>query len=93
VNPQDSGIDNIIVAMMENRSFDHMLGWLKGAAGLPSGLQYMDGSGVAHNVYPLDGDYTGCGHSLPDNSYGTPNETAYDKGKMDGFLRVPGNDI
>src|SRR5215469_8798771 len=26
--PEGSGIEHIIVVMMENRSFDHMLGWL-----------------------------------------------------------------
>ena len=33
--PADSGIDHIIVVMMENRSFDHFLGWptIWGAAG------------------------------------------------------------
>src|ERR1051325_10761196 len=27
-SPQSSGIDHIVVVMMENRSFDHMLGWV-----------------------------------------------------------------
>jgi phospholipase C len=93
VNPQDSGIDHIVVVSMENRSFDHFLGWLKGAEGIPAKLQYVDTSGTPHPVYSLESDYTGCGHNAPDNSYGTPNVTAYDSGKMDGFLRVPGNDI
>ncbi|MBO0843021.1 MAG: phospholipase, partial [Nocardioides sp.] len=30
-DPADSGIDHIVVLMMENRSFDHYLGWLPGA--------------------------------------------------------------
>ena len=93
VKPQDSGIEHIIVVLMENRSFDHLLGWLKGADGIPSNLRYDDISGVPHPVYSLGSDYTGCGHKVPDNSYGTPNVTAYNNGKMDGFLRVPGNDI
>lgn len=93
VSPQNSGIDHIIVLVMENRSFDHFLGWLKGADGIPPGLKYPDTSGIQHSVYSLDGDYTGCGHNVPDNSYGAPNLTAYDNGKMDGFLRVSGNDI
>ncbi len=93
ISPQESGIDHIIVLTMENRSFDHLLGWLPGAAGIPSGLSFTDSGGAAHAPYALSGDYTGCGHSVPDNSYGVPNQTAYDNGKMDGFLRVPGNDI
>ena len=31
--PAQSGIEHIIVVTMENRSFDHYLGWLKGADG------------------------------------------------------------
>ena len=27
-NPTSSGIEHIVVVMMENRSFDHLLGWL-----------------------------------------------------------------
>ncbi|WP_458691062.1 alkaline phosphatase family protein [Nocardia tengchongensis] len=36
--PADCGIDHIIVLMMENRSFDHYLGWLPGADGKQGGL-------------------------------------------------------
>jgi phospholipase C len=93
VSPSESGIEHVIVVMMENRSFDHFLGWLPRADGIPAGLSYSDKSGASHPVYSLGTDYTGCGHSVPNNSYGTPNLTAYDNGRMDGFLRVPGNDI
>lgn len=78
---------------MENRSFDHFLGWLPGAAGIPPGLSFSDSAGAVHPVHSLSGDYTGCGHPVPNNDYGSANTTAYDAGKMDGFLRVPGNDI
>ena len=36
--PAASGIDHIVVVMMENRSFDHFLGWLPGADGKQAGL-------------------------------------------------------
>jgi phospholipase C len=93
VSPSNSGIEHVIVVVMENRSFDHFLGWLPRADGIPAGLSYADTSGASHVVYPLGKDYTGCGHNVPNNSYGTPNLVAYDNGRMDGFLRVPGNDI
>jgi len=32
-----STIDHIVVVMMENRSFDHLLGWLPNANGMQSG--------------------------------------------------------
>ncbi len=31
--PAFSGIEHVVVLMMENRSFDHFLGWLPGADG------------------------------------------------------------
>ena len=31
--PQNAPFDTVVVLMMENRSFDHMLGWLPGANG------------------------------------------------------------
>jgi len=33
-DPQASGIEHIVVVMMENRSFDHFLGWLPNAEGM-----------------------------------------------------------
>ena len=37
--PANSGIEHIVVVMMENRSFDHLLGWLPGANGQPGGAR------------------------------------------------------
>jgi phospholipase C len=36
--PAQSNIDHVVVVMMENRSFDHYLGWLPGANGRQGGL-------------------------------------------------------
>ena len=94
--PNASAIDHIIVVTMENRSFDHFFGWLPNADGWLTkdpNLTFTDNSGHTYPPQNLGTDYTGCGHPVPNNSYGTPNLTAYDNGKMDGFLRVPGNDI
>jgi phospholipase C len=90
--PQESGIDHIVVVTMENRSFDHLLGWLPGANGKQAGLSYVDKSGVANTTHWLAPDYTGCGHPDPDHSYG-PDRVAYDNGAMDGFLRAGNNDV
>ena len=40
-----SPIDTFVVLMMENRSFDHYLGWLPGADGRQAGLTYADKTG------------------------------------------------
>src|SRR5689334_10428944 len=35
--PTESGIEHIIILMMENRSFDHFFGWIPGTDGQQSG--------------------------------------------------------
>ncbi len=77
---------------MENRSFDHFLGWLPGADGRQADLSYKDSAGASHSTYNLAPDFEGCGHNDPDHSY-TGSRTAYDNGAMDGFLRAGKNDI
>jgi phospholipase C len=90
--PDRSGIDHIVVLVMENRSFDHLLGWLPGADGKQAGLTYTDRQGVAHGTHPLAPDFQGCGYSDPDHGY-FASRVAYDNGKCDGFLRAGKNDV
>ncbi len=89
--PNKSGIEHIVVVMMENRSFDHLLGWLPGATGRQAGLSYLDSAGVAHPTYPLAPDYQGCGRSDPDHSY-EGGRVEYNGGACDGWLRAGAND-
>ena len=77
---------------MENRSFDHFLGWLPNAAGQQAGLTFTDKTGASHPTHSLSGDFTGCPRSDPDHSY-DGSRVAYDNGKMDGFLRAGLNDL
>src|SRR6202453_4977703 len=88
--PEASGIEHIVVVMMENRSFDHLLGWLPGANGTQAGLSYVDNSGEAHPTYRLT-SFVGCSHPDPDHSY-AGGRSEYDDGKMDGWLRTSTND-
>ena len=44
-SPRNLPIDTFVVLMMENRSFDHYLGWLPGADGRQAGLQFTDTHG------------------------------------------------
>jgi phospholipase C len=89
-DPADSGIEHIVVVMMENRSFDHILGWLPGANGQQAGLAYLDNKGEAHPTYRLT-TFVGCSHPDPDHSY-AGGRSEYDDGKMDGWLRTTTND-
>jgi phospholipase C len=90
--PARSKIDHIVVVMMENRSFDHFLGWLPKADGRQEGLTYLDAAGVAHSTYPLAPDFQGCGHPDPDHSY-NGGRVQFNNGACDGFLRSGRNDV
>jgi phospholipase C len=90
--PRNLPIDTFVVLMMENRSFDHYLGWLPGADGMQSGLTFKDGTGRAFDTHRLNGDFQGCAHPDPDHSWGG-GRAQFNNGKMDGFLRSGDNDI
>jgi len=85
--PGDAPFDTVVVLMMENRSFDHVLGWLPGANGRQAGLSYADTHGVVHATYPLAPEWQGCTLSDPDHSWqGTATQHA--NGRCDGFLKT-----
>jgi len=88
--PDASGIEHIVVVMMENRSFDHLLGWLPGGNGTQAGLTYVDKRGEAHPTFRLN-TFVGCSHPDPDHSY-AGGRSEYDDGKMDGWLQTSSND-
>jgi phospholipase C len=88
--PDLSGIDHIVVVMMENRSFDHMLGWLPGANGRQAVLRYPDASGKLQPTYRLT-SFTGCPHPDPDHTY-DGGRSEMNGGKMNGWLRTTTND-
>lgn len=88
--PGSSGIDHIIVVMMENRSFDHFLGWMPGADGQQAGLTFVDRYGIPHTTHHLT-DFQGCGHPDPDHSY-EGGRIQFNNGKNDGWLRAGEND-
>jgi phospholipase C len=88
--PARSGIDHVVVVMMENRSFDHFLGWLPGADGKQAGLTYTDTKGVAHPTFALAPDFQGCSYHDPDHSYEGA-RVEWSNGACDGWLRA--NDL
>jgi phospholipase C len=90
--PASSGLEHLVVVTMENRSFDHLLGWLPNAAGIQAVSNFTDKSGASHPIHSLSGDFTGCPQSDPDHSY-DGSRVAYDGGMMDGFLRAGSNDL
>ena len=89
--PTASGIEHVVLVMMENRSFDHFLGWLPHANGRQAGLSYPDPTGALHATHPLAPDFQGCAHPDPDHSY-EGGHTQYDNGACDGWLLDTMND-
>ena len=77
---------------MENRSFDHFIGWLPGADGKQAGLSYVDSTGASHSTFPLAPDFQGCSYNDPDHSY-DGSRVAWNNGACDGWLRAGKNDV
>lgn len=91
LSPEKSGIEHIVIVTMENRSFDHFLGWLPGADGEQVGLTYEDLQGNSHSTYPLAPNFTGCPQAV-DNSYqGGRVELA--AGAMNGWLKLSSSSL
>ena len=90
-SPKSSGLDHIVVLCMENRSFDHFLGWVPGANGRQAGLTYVDDKGTSHATRHLE-EWQGCGFNDPDHSY-EGGRVQLAKGKCDGFRRGDNDDF
>lgn len=87
-DPLHSGIQHVVVVTMENRSFDHFLGWLPGTQNFS--YPVLNDTNTMVNTYHLT-NYQGCGHPNPDHSY-QGGRVEYDNGNMDGWLLDPNND-
>ncbi len=94
--PKDSGIKHIVVLMMENRSFDHFLGWLPSVDGFSTvdgkqaGLTYLDRYRVPHQTHHLE-MMASCGFQDPDHSY-EGGRIELNGGACNGWLRAGTND-
>jgi phospholipase C len=90
-NPTTSGIDHIVFLCMENRSFDHFLGWVPHADGKQAGLRYLDDAGQPHTTHRL-GEWQGCGFNDPDHGY-DGGRVQLNGGRCDGFRRGTNDDF
>jgi phospholipase C len=92
-DPGDSGIDHIVQVMMENRSYDHMLGWVPKSDGIQAGLKFRNVEGDEVETFHLAADpeygYQGCGWADPAHGYGD-GRAHMNGGAMDGWLLTPG---
>lgn len=90
-SPDRSGIEHVVVVTMENRSFDHFLGWLAGANGQQSGLSYNDSAGGSHSTYHLT-DYQGCSFLDPGHTY-SDGRVQFNGGAANGWLLNGSNSL
>jgi phospholipase C len=90
-NPRNAPIDHFVVIMMENRSFDHYLGWLPNADARNAGLSYEDKQGREQSTRNFAPDFQGCAHPDPDHGWDDC-RIHINGGKMDGFLKSKDND-
>lgn len=87
--PEESGIDHIVQVMMENRSYDHFLGWVPGSDGRQAGLRYPNVNGDMVETFRLSQDpaygFQGCGWADPNHGY-DGGRVHLNNGRMDGWL-------
>ena len=84
-DPDKAPFDHVVIVMMENRSFDSLLGWLPGADGKQAGLTYARKNGDEFDTWRLAPDFTGCSMQDPFHFSAAVAEQ-FDDGKIDGFL-------
>src|SRR3954462_3571946 len=89
--PRNMPVDTFVVLMMENRSFDHYLGWLPKADGRQAGLTYTDLQGRRRQTLRLGPHFQGGAHPDPDHSW-EGGRIQLNNGAGDGFLRSGEND-
>lgn len=95
-DPATSGIDHIVLVTMENRSFDHLLGWVPNAESAQQGRTFTDAFGAARTSFALTADpaygFQGCAFADPNHSYDA-GRIHLANGAMNGFLRTAGTSL
>ena len=86
-DPSKAPFDTVVVLMMENRSFDHLLGWLPGVNGKQAGLSFPGLKGGTVSTAPLGSNTQGCGDKDPDHTW-QGMVTHFNNGKLDGWLKT-----
>src|SRR4051812_25168065 len=87
IDPSKAPFDTVVVLMMENRSFDHLLGWMPGVNGKQEGLTFPDSNGNPVPTSFLGTDVQGCTLKDPAHDWQSM-VTHLNGGKCDGFLKT-----
>ncbi|SAL77483.1 phosphoesterase [Caballeronia choica] len=95
-DPATSGIDHIVLVTMENRSFDHLLGWVPNAEGLPANRTFADAFGQTEIPFALAANpsfgFQSCNFADPNHSY-QAGRVHLANGAMNGFLLTTGTSL
>ena len=86
-DPAKAPFDTVVVLMMENRSFDHLLGWLPGVNGKQAGLTFPGYKGGTAQTAPLGNNTQACGDKDPAHDWKSM-AIQYNGGKCDGWLQT-----
>ncbi len=81
----EAGIDHIVVVTMENRSFDHLLGWLPGARTMSTDTTFLDDAGAPHRRYRHP-EWASCDKADPGHSR-VAGFRQFNDGACDGWLK------
>ncbi len=84
-DPKTAPFDTVVVLMLENRSFDHLLGWVPGANGKQAGLSYPDLHGRPASTFSMGHEFQACGDKDPAHDWESMVKH-FNGGKCDGFL-------
>jgi len=92
--PAANPINHVVVVCMENRSFDHFLGWMPTINPNVVGAQNFvyPKAGGSQATWYLGSDTMGCPYKDPDHSWSGA-RIEYDGGKCDGWLLNTANDM
>ncbi len=85
--PSKAPFDTVVVLMMENRSFDHLLGWMPGVNGKQAGLTFPGFKGGTAATHALGSNTQACGDKDPAHTWQSM-VTQYNGGKLDGWLKT-----
>ena len=84
-DPSKAPFDTVVVLMMENRSFDHLLGWMPGVNGKQAGLRYPGYKGGMVATNALGANTQACGDKDPAHDWKSM-AAQFNGGKCDGWL-------
>ncbi len=86
-DPAKAPFDTVVVLMMENRSFDHLLGWMPGVNGKQAGLTFPDLQGQPVPTEALGNNTQACTEKDPSHDWQSMAKH-FDGGKCDGWLQT-----